>query len=233
MWPCHSANGRAWLRFQPKRREGTKEGGREGDKHLSVLMIWTASRYRLHFWVCCYWQHFVWAVWVFGWHTLRREGIPALGRIQECAREQSEERRREDSSSFFPLHLCLCRRFVSERMGAGALTICVSRNLKAGSWLLDSPVSHEVGGLGYRMPNGTVLHFVLMVFECLRGHKWLFRMSRRYKRHLFQSLYMRSLPDWNTKYMLAVKRTLSFVEVTENQYSTPPHITLQKFKKRG
>lgn len=149
MWPCHSANGRARLRFQPRRREGAKEGGREGDKHLSVLMIWTASRYRLHFWVCCYWQHFVWAVWVFGWHTLRREGIPALGRIQECAREQSEERRREDSSSFFSLHLCLHRRFVSERMGAGALTICVSRNLKAGSWLQDSPVSREVwrGGL--------------------------------------------------------------------------------------
>lgn len=42
---------------------------------------------------------------------------------------------------------------------------------------------------------------------------------------------MRSLPDWNTKYMMAVKRTLSFVEVTENQYSTPPHISPQKFKK--
>lgn len=28
-WPGHSANGRARLRFQPKRREGNKEGGRE------------------------------------------------------------------------------------------------------------------------------------------------------------------------------------------------------------
>ncbi len=67
---------------------------------------------------------------VFGCHILRWKGFPPLGKVQECVLEQSEERRREDSSSFSP-HLSLRRRFFCGRMGAGALTICVSRSYKA------------------------------------------------------------------------------------------------------
>lgn len=39
-----------------------------------------------------------------------------------------------DSGKFSP-HLCLCRRFFCGRMGAGALTICVSRSYKGLGWL--------------------------------------------------------------------------------------------------
>lgn len=36
----------------------------------------------------------------FGWHILRWKGFPPLGKLQECVLEQSEARRREDSSNF-------------------------------------------------------------------------------------------------------------------------------------
>lgn len=65
----------------------------------------------------------------FGWHCLRGKRFPPLGKVQEFVLEQSEERRREDSSNFSP-HLSLHRRFFCGRMGAGAMTICVSRNYK-------------------------------------------------------------------------------------------------------
>lgn len=106
---------------------------REEEKERQALICAHGS-------VCRYWQHFFtlsFVPWislccvsgVFGWLILRGKGFPTLGKVQEFVLEQSEERRREDSSSF-SLHLCLRRRFFCGRMGAGALTICVSTNYR-------------------------------------------------------------------------------------------------------
>lgn len=99
MWPGHSSNGRARLRFQPRRREQKKEGGREGRQALNcahyldsqpavtaplsllLLLLMTAL--------------FVWpVVWVIGWHPLKRVRIPPLGKTQERVRNQSKKSRR-------------------------------------------------------------------------------------------------------------------------------------------
>lgn len=106
MWPGHSANGRARLRFQPRRREWNKEGGREGRQAFNCvhdldsrpaatallsLLLLTAL--------------FVWPiVWVFGWHPLKRVGIPPLGktqvRVRELSKEKRRRRRRQQTAAF-------------------------------------------------------------------------------------------------------------------------------------
>lgn len=96
MWPGHSANGRARLRFQPRRREWNKEGGRDGRQAFNCvhdLDSRPAATALLSLLLLT--GLFVWpVVWVFGWHPLKRVGIPPLGKTQVCVQELSKEKRR-------------------------------------------------------------------------------------------------------------------------------------------
>lgn len=82
---------KAQISAQEKRGEQRERKRRERERQALI---------RVHGWTTCrYCQRFR-SFGVLGWRKSRTQGIPTLGKVQECVLGQSEERRRRDSSSF-------------------------------------------------------------------------------------------------------------------------------------